>query len=393
MNTNKISPNKISRRELFQYSGAALTGMSLLTGMSSAQTAWAQSADEVLPWVDQPAENPVPQILADPLHWEDLDSWYTPSDQFFSVSHYNRPEIDASTWQLEVSGLVGNPLTLTLDDLKTWPRQELDFTLECSGNHGLPFLWGGIGNARWGGTSLAAILGEADILDEGIEVVFWGADAGEETLWEQTVTQNFARAMSVEDAMSPYNLLAYEMNGEALPTNNGFPLRLIAPGWYGIANVKWLTRIEVRSTRLMNRFMARDYVTLRSEEVNGEPVWTESSVGRARLKSAPARVVRNGESYRIEGAAWGAPVQSVEVRIDDGEWQEATLDTENRSRFAWRFWTLDWPDAEAGEHSITSRATSTRGEVQPAPDDPLLVNKITYWENNGWITRQVEIPA
>jgi DMSO/TMAO reductase YedYZ molybdopterin-dependent catalytic subunit len=199
--------------------------------------------------------------------------------------------------------------------------------------------------------------------------------------------------MSVEDAMSPYNLLAYEMNGEALPTNNGFPLRLIAPGWYGVANVKWLTRIEVRSTRLMNRFMARDYVTLRSEEVNGGPVWTESSVGRARLKSAPARVVRNGESYRIEGAAWGALVQSVEVRIDDGEWQEATLDTENRSRFAWRFWTLDWADAEAGAHSITSRATSTRGEVQPAPDDPLLANKVTYWENNGQVTRQVEIPA
>jgi DMSO/TMAO reductase YedYZ molybdopterin-dependent catalytic subunit len=172
MHTNKISPNKISRRELFQYSGAALTGMSLLSGMSLAQTASAQSADEVLPWIDQPAENPVPQILADPLHWEDLDSWYTPSDQFCSVSHYNRPEIDASTWQLEVSGLVGNPLTLTLDDLKTWPRQELDFTLERSGNHGLPFLWGGIGNARWGGTSLAAILGEPTFSTRGSKSSF-----------------------------------------------------------------------------------------------------------------------------------------------------------------------------------------------------------------------------
>jgi DMSO/TMAO reductase YedYZ molybdopterin-dependent catalytic subunit len=168
---------------------------------------------------------------------------------------------------------------------------------------------------------------------------------------------------------------------------------LIAPGWYGIANVKWLTRIEVRSTRLMNRYMAREYVTLRSEEVDGEQVWTESSVGRARLKSAPARVVRNGDSYRIEGAAWGAPVSSVEVKIDDGEWQEAELDTDNRARFAWRFWTLEWADAAPGEHTITSRATSLRGDVQPAADDPMIANKYTYWESNGQITRQVEIPA
>jgi hypothetical protein len=143
----------------------------------------------------------------------------------------------------------------------------------------------------------------------------------------------------------------------------------------------------------MNRYMARDYVTLRQEEVDGEPVWTESSVGRSRIKSAPARVVSSADGYRIEGAAWGVPIESVEVKIDDGEWQSAALDTENRSRFSWRFWTLDWPDAEAGEHSITSRATSTRGEVQPAPDDSSLATKITYWESNGQITRTVEIPA
>src|SRR5690606_5228419 len=112
------------------------------------------------------------------------------------------------------------------------------------------------------------------------------------------------------------NLLCYEMNGETLPARNGFPLRLIAPGWYGVANVKWLTRIEVRSQRLATHFMARDYVTVRQEEVGGEEVWTESVVGRSRLKSAPARVVRSDAGYRIEGAAWGAPIQQVEVQID-----------------------------------------------------------------------------
>jgi DMSO/TMAO reductase YedYZ molybdopterin-dependent catalytic subunit len=231
------------------------------------------------------------------------------------------------------------------------------------------------------------------VMSNGREVVFWGTDAGEETIREQTVVQNFARSMSLEDARSPYNMLAYEMNGVALPQANGYPLRLIAPGWYGIANVKWLKRIEVRSSRLMSRFMAREYVTLRAEESNGETVWTESSVGRSLLKSAPARVVRSDNGFRIEGAAWGAPIQGVEVQIDDGEWQEAKLDQENIGRFAWRLWTLDWPDAEPGEHGITSRAIDARGNMQPAPDDPFLANKITYWESNGQITRHVDIPA
>jgi DMSO/TMAO reductase YedYZ molybdopterin-dependent catalytic subunit len=388
-----MQKQEFSRRTLLKSTGAAVTGMALLNSGWFAQHAAAQAGEEVLPWLDQPVENPVPQVLGNVQEWESLDAWTTPNDQFFSITHYNSPEIEVADWSLEISGMVGNPMTLTMDDLLAWPRMELDFTLECSGNNGLPFFWAGIGNARWAGASLAAILEEADILDDGREVVFWGTDAGEETLWEQTVTQNFARAMSVEDAMSPYNILAYEMNGEALPQPNGYPLRLIAPGWYGVANVKWLKGIEVRSTRLMNRYMARDYVTLRGEEVNGETVWTESSVGRARLKSAPGRVVRSGDGYRIDGAAWGAPIASVEVKIDDGEWQEATLDTENRGRFAWRFWSLDWPDAAPGEHSITARATSRSGEVQPAADDPMIANKITYWESNGQITRQVEIPA
>jgi DMSO/TMAO reductase YedYZ molybdopterin-dependent catalytic subunit len=227
------------------------------------------------------------------------------------------------------------------------------------------------------------------VMDEGIEVAFYGADAGEEIVREQTITQNFARSMSIAEAMSPNNILCYEMNGEPLPQRNGFPVRLIAPGWYGVANVKWLQRIEVRSSRLMNRFMARDYVTLRQQEIDGETVWTESSVGRSLLKSAPARVVRNGESYRIEGAAWGKPIQQVEVQVDEGPWQQAELDQDQVGRFAWRFWSLDWEDAEPGEHTITSRAIDTRGNLQPAADDPLIANKITYWESNGQITRQV----
>ena len=132
--------------------------------------------------------------------------------------------------------------------------------------------------------------------------------------------------------MSPDNILCYEMNGADLPAPNGAPLRLIAPGWYGIANVKWLKRIEVRDRRFMSRFMARDYVTIREEEHDGETVWAETSVGRARLKSAPARVTKNDGGYRIEGVAWGAPIEKVEVRIDDGPWQPATIDHDRGGR-------------------------------------------------------------
>jgi DMSO/TMAO reductase YedYZ molybdopterin-dependent catalytic subunit len=388
-----MNSHKLSRRELLRNSGIALAGLSLLDSAVSPRALHAQAGEEVLPWLDQPEENPIPQAIANQLEWEQLDSWYTPNDEFFSIAHYNRPEVDESTWSLEISGLVQNPLTLTLDDLKSWPRQEIDFTLECSGNHGLPFFWGGIGNARWAGTPLAPLLDEAGVLDDGIEVVFYGIDEGEQIVREQTFTQPFARSMSIQDAMSPYNLLCYEMNGEPLPTDNGFPLRLIAPGWYGVANVKWLKRIEITDTRLMNNWMARDYVTVRSEERDGEVVWTETSVARARIKSAPARVVSSEGGYRIEGAAWGAPIQSVEVKIDDGEWQEAQIDTSNSARFSWKFWTLDWADAEPGEHTVTSRAVDVYGNVQPAPDDPMLANKITYWESNGQITRSVEIPA
>jgi DMSO/TMAO reductase YedYZ molybdopterin-dependent catalytic subunit len=234
-------------------------------------------------------------------------------------------------------------------------------------------------------------LREVGIKDDAIEVAFYGADAGEEMVREQAITQYFARTMSIEDASNPYNLLCYEMNGDPLPARHGFPLRLIAPGWYGIANVKWLQRIELRSRRLMNRFMARDYVTLRNEVVDGAEVWSESSVGRSLLKSAPARVVRSDDAYRIEGAAWGQPIGKVEVQIDDGPWQEAKLDTANVRRFSWRFWSLDWTDAEPGEHTITARAIDTEGNVQPAAADPLIANKITYWESNGQITRRVEI--
>ena len=381
------------RRDILK-SGAAIAALTAF------QTRFAQAfpsvaGETVIAWLDQPPENPDPAGVQTLLVWENMDSWITPNDKFFSISHFNRPVIDANDWALEIDGLVKTPMRLTLADLKARPRQEVDFTVECSGNHGFEFFIGGIGNARWAGTPLASLLAEAGVTQDGIEVVFWGTDVGDITLKDPirdvAMHQNFARSMSLADAMSPDNILSYEMNGAELPQPNGYPLRLIAPGWYGIANVKWLKRIEVRDRRFMSLLMGRDYVTIREEDHDGETVWAETSVGRARLKSAPARVTESGAGYRIIGAAWGAPIAKVEVRIDDGPWAEAVIDHTEEAQFSWQIWSLDWADASPGEHTITSRATDKAGNVQPAMDDPIIARKHTYWESNGQVTRRIAL--
>ena len=182
------------------------------------------------------------------------------NDEFFAVKHYAQPDLDPSDWRLSVDGLVEPPQQLTLDDLKARPRQEVTFTLECSGNTGLPFFIGGIGNAVWAGTPLAPLLDEARLRRRTHRGRLLGSgrwrgrgygSGGARPRDGVTITEQFARSMALADATAADNLLVYEMNGAPLPAAHGCPVRLIAPGWYGVANVKWLTRIEVldRATR------------------------------------------------------------------------------------------------------------------------------------------------
>jgi DMSO/TMAO reductase YedYZ molybdopterin-dependent catalytic subunit len=381
----------MQRRDLLR--GSAAAGIAFLS-----RRALGQTGTKVIPWTDQPA--PIPPAIAENglknlTPWEDLgSSWVTPNDKFFSIAHYNRPQIDSKTWLLDVAGQVNQPRTLSLDQLKAMPRREVIFTLECSGDNGFNFNPSLIGNARWAGVSLAETLKAVQLKDDALEVVFYGTDQGDEivrpsTPLEYKFTSNFARSMPIADAMNPANLLCYEMNGEPLPAANGYPCRLIAPGWFGVANVKWLTRVEVRRDRFLGRFMGRDYVTIREEHHNGKAIMAETSVGRILLKSAPARVVQRGDRYVIEGRAWGRPIAAVEVKIDDGAWTKVRLE-DSKSEFSWREWNLEWP-ATQGNHTITSRAIDTSGDVQPAMDDPLIANKRTYWESNGQITRHLRI--
>ena len=376
----------MKRRDFLRRSGLTLTG--LLLSPMAVYAFPSREGEELIPFLDQP-ESSSKRVLLD---WTELDSFITPNDKFFNVSHYGKPKVDLATWTLEISGLVDNPLMLTIEDIKARPKQDVTFTLECSGNHGFPTFTGAIGNAKWGGTPLAPILKEAGIQEKGIEVIFFGHDSGTEEVRKVKMRQNFARSMSVEDALQDTHLLCYEMNGEPLPDGNGAPLRLIVPGWYGIACVKWLKRIEVRDTRFMGRFMGRDYVTIRKEtRPDGEEVWMETSVGKTQLKSLAAKVTHIGDEYRIYGAAWGAPIQKVEVSIDGGPWQKVTIDPEEDSEFAWKIWHLKWDNPPKGEHTIVSRAIDTDGNIQPAADSDYITEKETYWESNGQIVRKILI--
>jgi DMSO/TMAO reductase YedYZ molybdopterin-dependent catalytic subunit len=378
-------PN-VTRREALIQGGAVAAGLAFFPGDVAARFARVGAQEAVVPWLDAPA----PGGRSNTLDWQGLTSWVTPTDDLFSVGHYGIVEVAEADWNLEITGLVDRPRTFTLDQLKARPKQEVTFALECAGNRGFGTFIGAVHNARWGGTSLSSVLEEAGIQDDGIEIVFFGSDEGEEEIRDNTVVQNFARSMSLEDAMDPNHLLCYEVNGAPLPTANGFPLRLVAPGWYGVANVKWLKRIEVRDTRFMGRFMAKDYVTLREEDHNGETVWAETSVGRARINSIAAKVTKEGQRHTVHGAAWGADIARVEVQVDDGPWMAATLGEGRDDPYTWTFWSLDWA-APSGEHTVTSRAIDVDGKVQPAADDDMLVRKRTYWESNGQYTRRIAI--
>jgi DMSO/TMAO reductase YedYZ molybdopterin-dependent catalytic subunit len=286
--------------------------------------------------------------------------------------------------------------------------------MECSGNHGLPFFTGGVGTARWGGVQLRRLLRLAAPRAGADEVVFWGADRGTVTVRDNpgitaagrtgtttpdagggldlTVTERFARSMTLEEALAPDNLVAYEMNGAALPREHGYPARLIAPGWYGVAHVKWLTAVELQSERFAGRFMTRDYVTVREQVRGGETAWTFTTVGKDRLKSAPARVTRTGNRWTISGAAWGAPVSRVEVSVDGQPFRAARLQRQlSGGEHTWAFWTYDWGTPAAGEHTVRSRAFDASGAVQPWPGDGFLTSRRTYWEANGQITRRVRV--
>jgi DMSO/TMAO reductase YedYZ molybdopterin-dependent catalytic subunit len=372
-------------------------GLALGSLMAASQLPfWSELAlaqgEVVVPFTDVPDSFAANPVVAGSMHFLDtrqISSFYTPNDDFYIVQHYDQPEIAQTDYRLRLSGLIDRPVELTLADIKRQPRIELDAGFECGGNRAAIF-HGLIGNARWGGTRLRDLLIAAGIQAAGIEVVFYGADKGMETIRDAEAEQNFGRSMALADALTPDILLAYEMNGEPLNLYHGAPLRLIVPGWYGVANVKWLNQIHVQDRRYMGRFQARDYVTLARRDVGGVERWEERSVTKMRLKSSIVRVTRDANGHTIMGFVLndGTPLRAVEIKIDDGPWQPAEIDPQS-SRYSWKLFRYAWHNAAPGEHTLVSRVIDANGQVQATEEE--MPEKRTRWENYGQFPRTLTI--
>ena len=378
-----------SRRDVMRWGVAAV-----VAALGRAPFALAADDDgEVIPFLEpQPYDPKRAMLLWDELK---LTDWMTPTPSVYHVSHYGVAKVEEKDWALEVSGLVEKPTTLTLDQIKARPRKELTATLECGGNGMNIGFMGAIGNCTWAGTPLAPILKECGIKPNAIEVAFWGADHKAERIRNQDFDQNFARTLSVADALGRDDLLlCYEQNGKPLTQGHGFPLRLVVPGWYGIAWVKWLWNIELRDRRLMTKYIAREYVTIYGEQHGDKVLWKERSVGPLNVKSIVARVVKRKDgTLAVNGAAWTqGRVKSVELKIDDGPWTPVELlRRDGQPEHTWTMWTYDWKNASPGTHTLVSRATDEQGRVQPSADDPAIKLKKTYWEANQQVPRRVRI--
>jgi DMSO/TMAO reductase YedYZ molybdopterin-dependent catalytic subunit len=386
-----MSQDDLQRRDILKR-GLAVGAMAATSSMSFWSKFALAQGEVVVPFTDVPEAFRAPPVAPGGIHFLDtrnLDSFYTPNDDFYIVQHYNQPVIPDDQYSLRITGLVEKPLTLSLAAIKRRPKVEIDAGFECGGNnqnifHGL------IGNARWGGVSLRDVLREAKLQRGGIEVVFYGADVGKENIRDTDLEQSFGRSMHVEDALRPEVMLAYEMNGQPLPLYHGAPLRLVVPGWYGVANVKWLNQIHVQDRRFMGRFMARDYVTLSRRNIGGVERWEERSVTKIQLKSAIVRVTRNQDGHKIMGFVLndGTPLRSVEVKIDDGVWQRAEVDSK-ATQFSLKPFSFSWKGATPGTHTIVSRVTDVNGQVQATADQ--LPEKKSRWENYAQFPRTLVI--
>ncbi|NQV86510.1 MAG: molybdopterin-dependent oxidoreductase [Woeseiaceae bacterium] len=379
------------RREVLK-NGLALGGIAATAGMPFWSKLALAQGEVLVPFTDMPEDYSAPPVTPGGIHFLDtrhIDSFYTSNDDFYIIQHYNQPEIADDDYRLRITGMVDQPLKFTLAELKRMDKFEVDAGFECGGNrremfHGL------IGNAKWGGVRLRDLLGNAGVQDAGIEVVFYGSDKGTENIRNVDVEQAFGRSMHIDDAQRADVMVAYEMNGVPLPYYHGAPVRLIVPGWYGIANVKWLEHIHVQDRRYMGRFMARDYVTLSKIDVGGVERWDESSVTRIQLKSTIVRVTRGNGSHRITGFVLndGTPLESIKIKIDDGPWRSAQIDPES-TQYSWKLFNFDWRDATPGEHSLVSRVTDVNGQVQATVDQ--MPEKPSRWENYAQFTRTVMI--
>ncbi|MPZ69163.1 MAG: molybdopterin-dependent oxidoreductase [Actinobacteria bacterium] len=297
----------------------------------------------------------------------------TPTGLHYVLTHFDIPNIDPERWRLQIRGSVLRRVELSLNEIRLLPAVRMPVTLECAGNgrsrltprpRSQPWIEEACSTAVWTGVPLKTVLAQAGPHPETVEVVFWGADHGIQDGHAHT----YGRSLDPEHAMRPEILLAYEMNGRPLEPQHGAPLRLVVPGWYGMASVKWLTSIEAIEEPFKGFQQSVAYRYQREENDPGSPV----TAIRPRALMVPPGIPetfsrrRRVDSGRVSltGRAWSGTGSIVRVEVGiDGVWHDADLG-EQMGEFTWRGWSFDW-DARTGDHVLSCRATDAEGEVQP----------------------------
>jgi anti-anti-sigma factor len=371
---------KRARAVAFSVSTAEMPSGADITPTLDPEEAWQQAID---------AEMIVHR--ADPLNCETsipalIGGVVMPNRRFYVRNHFRVPKLDTSNWRLNVVGLVDRSLSLSLRDLVRMPSETQFVTLECAGNgrsllrpcvNGEQWNLGAVSTAEWSGVPLAQVLDRAGLKLGATQVIFRGADTGK--LDPNSKPIRFERSLGVDDAQRSEALLAYAMNGEMLPIQHGYPLRLVVPGWYAVASVKWLTEIDVISGQFHGHYQTGAYFFewQREGQVVREPV----SLQRVRsliTEPEPESEIERGE-LPVRGVAWSgaAPVARVEVRIGEGPWQEARLLGE-RKRHIWQGWELIARLEHLGSAVISARATDMAGRTQPLSPE---WNRLGYGNN------------
>jgi DMSO/TMAO reductase YedYZ molybdopterin-dependent catalytic subunit len=384
--------NQRTRREILKGS-LIVAGLGVLDIPEWALPVLAQGETEV-PFTDIP-DNVRWEIPPDRrlLDVRTISGPFTPPDKFATTQHYGHPTVDPATFKLKISGLVDRPKQLSLDDLKKVGSTDLVAGFECSGNRGP--LNGLCGNGRWTGVSLKSVLDTTGVKPSAREFVFFGADHGEEEVeWRAQkfkIDVPFGRSLNREKALSPEPFLAWALNGQPLTKHQGAPLRLLVPGWYGVCNVKWLSQIHIQEDAYTGKYQSRWYRTIRGEMIDGEMKYMETAVTHMNLKSFIARVTKNGDQYKVLGVILndGTPIKSVEVKVDEGPWQAATMDPSTKDKYGWKLFTYEWKGATPGAHTLVSRATDVNGKVQPTAQE--LETKKSFLEENSQVPRKVMI--
>src|SRR5713101_5470045 len=315
--------------------------------------------------------------------FDQVDSYLTPAELFYVRSHFPAPELNSGAYRLQVGGAVRNPFSLNYQDLRNMPSETRVATLECAGNsrvflvpqaEGAQWELGAVGNAEWTGVPLKALLERAGMEEDASEIVLEGADYG--TPKEPPVPPvpiSYARSLPRDKAIQREVLIAYKMNGRDLPPDHGYPVRAIVPGHYGMASVKWLTRIHAVREPFQGYWQTSDYAYW--DYLDGKPV--RRALGEMMLKSEIARpavyeTLEPNQLYRVSGAAWAGETEVTEIAIstDGGQTWAAAEFLDPVQRHTWGRWRFGWhTPSKPGQYTLLARAKDAKG-VQPDKHDP-----------------------